>query len=96
MYTSTEGLGFALGGTSSVWTQAGTGDDYEEFVDSMVVYNSTSEEWYNVTAVQDGGSQTWGAAHFVPIYGPEGLLFIFGGYQGADAASFEWALMYVR
>ena len=47
----------------------------------MVVYNTTSQEWHNVTSkyTENQGRVTNGAAHFVPSFGPEGLLVVVGG-----------------
>ena len=47
----------------------------------MVVYNDTSQEWYNVssTGFSYYGAAVGGAAQFVPSFGPAGLLLVFGG-----------------
>ena len=81
--TSGRGLGFSLGGSeslpSSVYTQDGNLP-----VPGMVVYNTSSQLWYNVSALgqstaQSTGLYSNGAAHFVPSFGPEGLMFVIAG-----------------
>lgn len=77
--TSGRGLGFYLGGSeslpSSVINQYGNVP-----VPGMVVYNTSSQLWYNVSALgQPTGLYSNGAAHFVPSFGPEGLMFVIAG-----------------
>ena len=88
------GLGFTLGGWVSDHTIDSLTDDDSFTIPGMVVYNATSEQWYNVSSAFDNGIAVNGHAHFVPSYGPAGLLFIFGGWQGSDETSFEWTLIY--
>ena len=93
-YASGNGLGFALGGHAGKLTLAGAPTNYN--VSGMVVYNSTSQQWYNVSSkgysYQTGS--LLGDGLFVPSFGPAGLLFIFGGYAGEFYATFDYAYMY--
>lgn len=75
-YTYGGGLGFALGGFKA----------YNEWdaTPGLVMYNFTSQSWYNISASGYGQDEVSidGAAHFVPSFGPAGLLFILGGGIG--------------
>ena len=79
-------LGFALGGLQSDATGYNlfeyVGDN--NFVPGMIMYNMSSQEWFNVSSKAYSYSQyaTSGAAQFVPSFGPNGLLFVFGGLTG--------------
>lgn len=68
--TSYHGLGFAVGG----WR-------YGDMLPGLIMYNDSTQQWWNLstTAYSADGSLGDGAAHFVPDFGPGGLLFIFGG-----------------
>ena len=81
--TSGRGLGFSLGGVeslpNSVYNQSGSLP-----IPGLVVYNTSSQVWYNVSALDQSTAQSTGlyydgAAHFVPSFGPEGLLFVIAG-----------------
>lgn len=81
IYGYGNGLGFALGGLEG----ASIDPDESWAVPGMVVYNTTSQEWHNVSSqYTESGFATNGAAHFVPSFGPEGLLFVLGGVTGPD------------
>jgi hypothetical protein len=96
------GLGFALGGSQSLSTSASLFSDTSEqtFVPGMVVYNISSQSWYNVSSTEytSTGFTVSGAASFVPSFGPNGLLFVFGGRYGdpdnLQYAQFDYAWMY--
>ena len=82
-YTYGAGLGFALGGLENAATtgaiDVNSGLSFP--IPGMVMYNITSQDWYNVSASgysQDGDAVNF-AAQFVPSFGPAGLLFVFGG-----------------
>ena len=85
IYTSGGGLGFALGGIqrSGATAALAPGDIPRRItsIPGMVLYNMTSSSWYNVSAAgyTQNGVAADGAAHFVPSYGPAGLVFVFGG-----------------
>ena len=81
IYTSGAGMGFALGGLENSATNNAIEDESSSQISGMVMYNITSGDWYNVSAsgyTYDGVAQN-GVAHFVPSFGPAGLLFVFGG-----------------
>ena len=94
-YASGGGLGFALGGYVGAATEAGLPRDFDGYeIPGMVIYNTTSSQWYNVTSPGSNDVAAYGAAHYVPIFGPAGILMTFGGFQGDSAASFDWVLLY--
>ena len=94
IYASGNGLGFALGGHVDQWTVAGAKVPFN--VSGMVVYNLTSQQWYNISSTgysfESGISE--GQGLFVPSFGPAGLLFVFGGIAGNSYATFDYAYMY--
>ena len=72
-YASGNGLGFSLGGTEA-------DPDSGVNVPGLIVYNSSSQLWYNYTAFNNNvGTYKGGAAHFVPSFGPKGLMFVISG-----------------
>lgn len=62
----------------------------------MVVYNDTSQEWFNVSAAGygDAGQAAYGAGLLVPYYGSQGLFFALGGVTADGYTSFNEAQMY--
>lgn len=92
IYASSAGLGFALGGIENAATTNETGASR---IPGMVMYNITSQNWYNVSAsgYSPDGVAMDGAAQYVPSFGPAGLLFVFGGslankiFPGTDEVS---------
>ncbi|KAK3705234.1 hypothetical protein LTR37_013395 [Vermiconidia calcicola] len=99
-YGGGNGLGFALGGLindkcdSDLLYEEEIEGEYRFNPPGMVVYNDTSEIWYNVSAeaISYYGTAVNGAAQFVPAFGPEGLLFLLGG-RAAYAG--EWSTYFV-
>ena len=92
-YTSGSGLGFALGGYES-WRTTISDPIFSTKAwiptPGLVIYNTTSQDWLNVsTSGVSGYSQngwaTEGAAWFVPTFGSAGLLAVLGG-QTTDHA----------
>ncbi len=82
IYADGGGFGFALGGMENkATTQALEFSDASIPIPGLVMYNDSSQKWYNVSAsgYSHSGVALDGAAHFVPSFGPAGLLFIFGG-----------------
>ena len=95
LYASGSGLGFALGGsenagTEYAWNAGGMN------IPGMIMYNSSTLQWLNIssTGYSYDGSATNGAAQFVPDFGPEGLLFVFGGYAASNLVPFDTAFMF--
>lgn len=81
-YATGNGYGFALGGTQSVATSQDN-LTFPQDVPGMVMYDSTGNKWSNTTADEGPYSKpTSGSAlHFVPNFGPAGLVLAFGGYS---------------
>lgn len=63
-----------------------------------VMYNFSVSSWTNVSAASYSyyGYAESGVAHFVPSYGPDGLLVILGGYNAGRAqfASLEYVALF--
>ena len=83
---SANGIGFALGGVLSDASYQGYDDQYYSTwrrVPGMVMYNSSSSEWYNASSSDFSyhGLAHDGSAVYVPNFGPEGLLFGKFGYR---------------
>lgn len=89
------GLGFSIGGSQSDSTDGSLFATIEEsnLVPGMTIYNITSQEWYNVsiTDYSSSGFTLGGAAQYIPSFGPEGLLMLFGGQFG-DSDSLQYAM----
>lgn len=94
LYASGNGLGFALGGTESTQTNYGLYETMD--IQGLVMYNDTSQQWWNIssTGYSYSGTAHDGAAHFVPSFGPEGLLFVFGGYANGRPAPFDYVYLF--
>ena len=94
IYGTGNGLGFALGGYVDQFTVLDADTSFE--VAGMVMYNATSQQWYNISSKgysYDSGF-TMGKGLFVPDFGPEGLFFVLGGFAGDARASFDYAYMF--
>ena len=94
MYGSGTGLGFALGGIEDANTNALFVDyPYVFNVPGMIVYNTSSQSWYNVSAkaISYYGTALLGATVYVDSFGPAGLLFLLGGTapSGSQTESFN-------
>ena len=94
LYASGNGLGFALGGTEDTQTNYGLYQSMD--IQGLVMYNDSSQEWWNFSSkgYSYSGTATNGAGHFVPTFGPEGLLFLFGGYANGRPAPFDYVYMF--
>ncbi|KAK1826104.1 hypothetical protein QBC39DRAFT_269751 [Podospora conica] len=76
--TSTQGL--AIGGIASGWTELYR--PRNQVLGGMLTYNYKSGVWENGTInYSPYPTLLGGAAQFVPNYGPNGLVFVFGGYS---------------
>ena len=100
IYVSGAGLGFSLGGVENSATNDTIFDDDFIATPGVVMFNTSAEsqERYNVSST--GYSQTGvainGAGHFVPSFGPNGLLVVLGGYidDQETLAGFDFVSMF--
>lgn len=78
--TSYDGVGFALGGTQNAATTSSIIYGYGWYDQGLIIWNSSLSHWHNVSS-QGYSSQAPGNGdlHFVPSFGPSGLLFSIGG-----------------
>ena len=69
--------GVENGGTDSLYLA----NDASYYTPGMVVFNISSQEWYNtsIEAISSSQTATSGAVQFVPSFGPAGLFFMLGG-----------------
>lgn len=95
LQTGYNGLGFAVGGLQMASTDFDLGSGAME-VPGMVMYNDSTQQWWNVstTGYSYDGTAQGGAAVFVPSFGPEGLLFVLGGFANGALASFDYVFMF--
>ena len=90
---SGNGPGFVLGGVQDGQTSTSL-DDYV-YASGLLGFNSTSGEWYNVSAhsYSQDGTAIQASAHFVPEFGPNGLFFVLVDRYLVDVMTFKrWIL----
>lgn len=79
-HTSTNTQGLAVGGIASGWTQLYRARN--QVLGGMLTYNFKSGIWENGTVgYSPYPTLLSGSAQFVPNYGPNGLVFVLGGYS---------------
>jgi hypothetical protein len=79
-HTSTNTQGLAIGGIASGWTELYR--PRNQVLGGMLTYNFKSGIWENGTlGYSPYPTLLAGAAQFVPNYGPNGLVFVLGGYS---------------
>ncbi|KAH6630116.1 hypothetical protein B0J18DRAFT_362725 [Chaetomium sp. MPI-SDFR-AT-0129] len=75
---STNTTGFSMGGVASGWTRLYRASN--QVITGMVAFDMNTKLWYNgTTEWSPFNTITAGSAHWVPIYGPNGLVMVFGG-----------------
>ena len=89
IYGYGNGLGFALGGTETTATESLI---YSSMYapPGMVIFNSTSQEWFNISmdAISNSGTASDGVGQFVPSFGPAGLFFVLGGISTSESQAY--------
>ncbi|KAF2402058.1 hypothetical protein EJ06DRAFT_529186 [Trichodelitschia bisporula] len=88
--TSGDGMGYALGGFGAV-DGSNNGDAFKIPAPGLLVYNMTTHDLANKTvtpSVLSSGTIQGGALHFVPNFGPRGLLVQIGGEQVGAKSQF--------
>lgn len=85
LQASYNGLSFVLGGYVSVVPISG-----------MVMFNESTQQWWNLssTGYSWQGEAVGGTAQFVPSFGPQGLLFVFGGSVNDVKVAFDYVFMF--
>lgn len=75
---STNTTGFSIGGVASGWTKQYRASN--QVITGMVAFDMNTKLWYNgTTEWSPFNTITAGSAHWVPNYGPNGLVMVFGG-----------------
>lgn len=81
-FTTVNNTGYAIGGTASGWTQLGR--EHSQTIPGMLSYNFDTKEWTNGTMAEGFSplnTLAMASAHYVPIFGPGGLVMVMGGCQ---------------
>lgn len=78
-FATAHNTGFWIGGVSSGWTEPGL--QIGSAIPGIVSFNITTKTWHNDSAdgISEYGTLRAGQAQFVPIFGPNGLIFVLGG-----------------
>ena len=79
--SSDEGVGFAFGGVQNSAT-FNQGNGGSENISGLVMFNSSTQDWLNISSSDYSDVATQGAAYFLSSFGPSGLLFVLGGSVG--------------
>lgn len=86
----TEDTGFSIGGTASGWTKKYRGEN--QVIPGMVTFNMTTKLWQNGTkSFSPLDTVVAGAAQYIPNFGPNGLIMVFGGLSGRVDDSLDWS-----
>lgn len=79
-FANTNTTGFAIGGIASGWTEHGRA--YTQTLPGMVAYNMQTKEWQNgTTSFSPFDTLVGASAHYVPNFGPHGLIVVMAGHN---------------
>ncbi|KAK4149394.1 hypothetical protein C8A00DRAFT_18906 [Chaetomidium leptoderma] len=90
-FTNTKDTGFVVGGAASGWTELHRA--HNQALPGMVAFNMKTKNWQNGTTGFSpyGTLATAGAsAHFVPNFGPNGLIMLTGGMVHTIFGDPDW------
>jgi hypothetical protein len=77
-FTNTNDTGFYIGGVASGWTEHYRAST--QVVPGMVAFNMKTKTWHNGTSsFSPFETITSASAHYVPNFGPNGLVMVLGG-----------------
>lgn len=92
VYANTPDTGFAIGGVASGWTDWGRAKN--QAVPGMVAFNMKTKLWYNgTTSFSPVDTLAAGGAHYIPNFGPDGLVMLLGGYAPLVDKVLDWGVM---
>ncbi|KAL2255312.1 hypothetical protein VTK26DRAFT_3629 [Humicola hyalothermophila] len=81
-YANTNTTGFAIGGIASGWTEYRRART--QTIPGMVAFNMQTKEWQNgTTSFSPFDTLVGAAAHYVPSFGPNGLVVVMGGHKAS-------------
>lgn len=82
VFATANGTGFQIGGLASGWTQIRRASS--QAVPGMLAFNMKTKVWSNGTeGFSPVGTISGGSAHYVPSFGPRGLVMVMGGQSFA-------------
>ncbi|KAH6628763.1 hypothetical protein F5144DRAFT_580088 [Chaetomium tenue] len=91
-YANTGKTGFSVGGLASGWTKKYRGNN--QVVPGMVAFNMDTKIWQNgTTAFSPTDTLVAASAEYIPTFGPNGLIMLFGGLSfphDTEGSSADW------
>jgi hypothetical protein len=92
VFANTPDTGFAIGGMATGWTDKGRAKN--QAIPGMVAFNMKKKLWYNgTTSFSPVHTIAAGSAHYIPDFGPDGLVMVLGGYAPLVDEVLDWAVM---
>ncbi|KAK4239500.1 hypothetical protein C8A03DRAFT_14122 [Achaetomium macrosporum] len=89
-YASSNDTGFYIGGIASGWTDYNR--RYNQVMPGMVTYDMRNRVWDNgTTAFSPFNTLAGASAHYVPTFGPNGLVMVLGGSSHSVVGEPDWA-----
>ncbi|KAK3358666.1 hypothetical protein B0T25DRAFT_72766 [Lasiosphaeria hispida] len=76
-FATVNNTGYAIGGQASGWTQLYRGSN--QAIPGMLSYNFDTREWTNETDRSPFHTLAQASAHYVPTFGPGGVVMVMGG-----------------
>ncbi|KAK3385929.1 hypothetical protein B0H63DRAFT_394993 [Podospora didyma] len=78
-FTTVNDTGFMIGGVASGWTEKNRLKN--QAIPGMLAFNMKTKTWYNGTfAFSPFESLSGASAHYIPSFGPSGLVMVMGGH----------------
>ncbi|AEO64937.1 uncharacterized protein THITE_2127199 [Thermothielavioides terrestris NRRL 8126] len=89
-YANTNDTGFVIGGIASGWTEYGRAST--SVLPGMVTFNMQTNVWQNgTTAFSPFGTLAGARAHYIPTFGPNGLVMVLGGQSHSLVGDPDWS-----
>lgn len=89
-FTNTNDTGFYIGGLASGWTEYHRARN--QVLPGMVAFNMKTKTWHNgTTSFSPFDTLIAGSAHYVPNFGPNGLVMVLGGISSSLVGDPNWA-----
>ena len=79
-WANTNTTGFLIGGMTSPWTERGA---QTQAIPGILTFDMATKRWDNMTLATGSPYDSLGAAsaHYIPTYGPAGLIMVLGGHE---------------
>ncbi|KAK4239396.1 hypothetical protein C8A03DRAFT_43003 [Achaetomium macrosporum] len=92
VFANDNDTGFAIGGVANGWTRKGRLSD--QAIPGMVAFAMKTKSWYNLIAglspILQADTLAAGAGHYIPNFGPSGLIMALGGVSHPVDAAVNW------